>query len=178
MKEKLLKLIYACVEDDKFVGNRGFSDSISIDSNHVEISSVSLIEYNGEKVSLMVFNHRYKCDVKDQTKFIESLSIDFNFSTQPSINIHLVEIKGGVTTTIERQTGIKRGMFKDKQIEFDLTVVNKSYKYQLKCGHLQYDIDTDVVVDIYNRIIEKRKELKIKEELVVLGKRFEKYKIS
>jgi len=177
MKEKLLKLIDACIEDGKFVNTNSNNQTEFIRASKSSVVSSSLYElkYKGENV---YFNDRYKCSINDTKKFTTSIDLEFIFEKEPSINISFIEKRNEKTYTTEHKIGKKHLFLWSKDIEFDLIIENTPFQYIMKCGSFEYVLESSVVVDIYDRIIEKRKKYRDQIELNEINKRLKKYNIE
>lgn len=177
MKEKLLKLIDACIESSKFVNEKSsnLDNFIGLDKSSVKASYLSSLEYKGENV---YFNDRYNCSIKDIDSYTEALTIRFVFEKEPSIVIQLVEVKNGGMITKQNRTGKKHLFLYSKDVEFNVAVYHPKFQYEMKCGSFNFVLDDSLVKEFYDRIIKKRKEHDEQVELNEINKRLKKYNIE
>ena len=177
MKEKLLKLIDACIESPKFVNEKSsnLDNFIGLNRSSVKSSYLSSLEYKGENV---YFNDRYKCSLKDIDSYTEVLTINFVFEKEPKIAIYLVEIKHGGSITKQNRIGKKHLFFYSKDVEFDVATYHPKFQYEMKCGSFNFVLDDLLVKELYDRIIKKRKDHDDQVELNEINKRLKKYNIE
>ena len=103
-------------------------------------------------------------------------NMTFSFENQPPIEILNRSLEFIVK---QKGWGRKEGKFWDKSVEltFEFTTSDKPVHY-IKCGTFEFDITDSEVVEIYNKIEDRRLEIKKSAEIAELNKRFEKYGIQ
>lgn len=184
MKEKLLKLIQACIQDETMYEHtyhgekgqeyRGLNEGLS----NSRISYVPRIEYNGKNAQYIA---GFGCDLNPYNKYKEGYRLVVGFGNEPQISITPI-LKGNGKTFTEKTlkiNGVRDNFFgRKRQTVFDVTVRSEEYHYELRCGSYAFIVDEEVIKDFYDQITQKRKDKVIKIELHEINSRFDKYYIK
>jgi hypothetical protein len=184
MKDKILKLIDAYIQDDeaingtaKFVSGHGhgsrFEGVFIMNSKYTQKPSIKKRTYhNGEWVDNGYIFEYPNFEVQE----FDYYKMTFSFENQPPI-----EILNRSLEFVVKQKGLgkKLGKFWDKSVEltFEFHTLDKPVHY-IKCGTFEFDITDEEVAEIYKKIENRRLEIKKSAELAELNKRFEKYGIQ
>lgn len=183
MKDKLLKLIEVCIEDKSmYTHTYGENQSYrGINENIVKprISYVFDAEYEGK--SVYSSDKNFEVDLKPYHKQMDGYSINIGFGKKPHISIIPI-LKGNKSTqTISQHKveGTRKNFFGVKKtVLFDVTIIHEPHHYELRCGSFAYIIEDSVVQEFYERISKKRQEHAQEEEVEVINKRLQEFKIS
>ena len=189
MKDKILRLIHAYIQDDEAIN--GAPKVISThNGSQYEHCLEGVFIMNSKNTQKPHLNRRtYHNDIwvddgcifeypKVEVKEFDYYSMTFSFENQPPIQIlnrseqFVLNLKG---------FGQKKNNFlpwsSTVELTFVFTTSDKPVHY-LKCGTLEFDITDAEVEEIYNEIENRRSEIKKSAEMVELNKRFEKYGIQ
>jgi hypothetical protein len=184
MKENLLKLINACIENDSMYTHTYDKNSYRGIKNvwFPRISHVSSVEYCGEYTTNYL--DKYEFNIKSYLTQMEAYCIVIGFGKEPQITINPI-LKGNATTpehtkhTKHKVTGKRKNFFGIwKPAEFDVHVVHEPHHYELRCGSFAYILEDSVVKDFYDRIIERRKEVCLTEEEKEINRRLEEFGVT
>lgn len=189
MKNKLLRLIDAYIKDDE-----------AINGTPEVVTDHDGMRYINRYIGVFIMNSKntqkrygktrtYHNDVwvdngyifeepKFEVKEFDYYTMIFSFKNQPPI-----EILNRSLEFVVKQKGLgrKKNKFfpwKDTvELTFEFTTSDKPVHY-LKCGTLEFELYDEEVEEIYNKIEDRRLEIKKAAEMAELNKRFEKYGIQ
>lgn len=187
MKDKLLKLVEACIEDIEMCNNtKNCKDNNFINAykQKTVLSSITKMSHKGDSLNVngtAIYFHKNRnekiliCN-SDRYSDTSLVNIYFMFPKQPQISISPVIVK-----TDFSQEQIKRvvgGFFRDTTYNFDTTVANYTFGYEIQCGSLKYPIDKEYAEALFDRIVENRKKHIADLELAELNERFKRFNIQ
>lgn len=189
MKDKLLKLVQACINDNTMYEHTYHASATAkgncyrgINERHTKprTSYTERTEYKGKQVSING-DSIYNCDLLPyHTQKMDAYEINIGFGEEPQLSIRPV-LKGNKADlpreVIKVEGTVDRWLTRPKII-FDVTVVTEVYHYELRCGNFIYIIDETIVKDFYKQITNKRKEIALQLEVKEINKRFERYDIK
>lgn len=196
MKDKLLRLIDAYIKDDEAINGIASVTRIGPEyiSKGVFISDTKLTRKPVINEYVFHENKNVRYDNSDNYSFnipnIEIKTYDyydmtFSFENEPPIKI---------INRSENLRIIKKGFGKKKifgnflfsfifvpykkvELEFQFYTQKKPIHY-LKCGSFEFELSDEEVIEIYNKIEDRRLGIKKAAEMDELNKRFEKYGIN
>jgi len=147
MKEKLLKLIEACIEDSSmythsYIDNHycGINEKMS---GH-RVSYAPIIKFEDKEVSCNS-KSKFHFDYRSLYTQIDRYSITIGFGKEPQLSIGSVVRKDKDSKIIEVQGTYKNFFGKFQPVTLSATVINESYDYELTCGSFKYIIEESIV---------------------------------
>lgn len=184
MKEKLLELVQACINDEsmykpEYVDGqyRGISERIT----HPRTSYTECVKYKGSEITVNNSISKYICDLTPYHKQeMTGYEINIGFGKEPLLNIRPV-IKGNKASLpkeIVKVEGFINSWLIKYRTFFDVTVITEVYHYELRCGRFVYIIDESVVKGFAEQIAEKRIQLAYQADLKEINSRLTKYNID
>lgn len=190
MKDKLLKLVQACINDNTMYEHTYHASATAkgncyrgINERHTKprTSYTERVEYKGKEISAISTNSKYYCDLTPyNTQKINAYEINIGFGEEPQLSIRPV-LKGNKADlprqVIKVEGTVDRWLTRPKII-FDVTVVTEVYHYELRCGNFNYIVDESVVKDFFKQITNKRIEIALQLEENEINKRFKVYGIK
>jgi hypothetical protein len=187
MKDKILKLIHAYIQDDEAINAKpnilrsGYDvilDGVFIKNlkSSRKPSLYTSVYYDGYIWVTNGKGYSFNTPQFDVQKF-DYYEMTFSFENQPPINI-INRSKELITE--QKGWGKKIGNFwGDISIEltFQFQTQDKPQHF-LNYGTLEFELSDEEVADLHNKIEDRRLEIKKSAELAELNKRFEKYGIQ
>lgn len=183
MKDKLIKLINACIADDAMFTHQYIErEYIGINENIDEkrTSYIEKAELNGIDIKKSKDKYKYDFGLEKNETYGKFYEIVIGFGKEPQLVIKSM-LKGNDKTqqkTLSKSIGYRQTYLFKIPKTFDVTIVTNEYQYELRCGAFAFKIDNDIVEDIFKRIKAKRKELADQKEMSVINERFVKYNID
>lgn len=187
MKEKLLKLIDACINDismytltyHKNELNPGTNcvHGISERIDNLRTAYVSEVKYEGQNA---YGDKDFQFDIKHLDTYMNAYNISIGFGKEPQLLLRsLLNKSKPMEKVIHQVSGTRKTFFnKNKPVIFDVITFLEPHHYELKCGSFTYIVEDSVVKNFYDRIKQKRKEIATEAELKEINSRLEKYQIS
>ena len=187
MKEKLLKLINAAIEetsmyesDYHYVNFKGIKEK----KENLYPSNVCEITYKGKTIYDCYGRHDYcKLNTRELTDRVQGYTLIFGFTKEPEIIIKSIPSSSNTTSTVfktyHKVEGTRKNFFGiTRNVTFDVTVRHEPRNYEMKCGSFSYIIEDSVVEDFYNRIASKRAEYKRDKEVVEINRRLKEFRVK
>lgn len=195
MKEILLKLIYACIDNKAFyptshdynrhTGEAIFTHTSYLWKNKCLVIPEESFNYYDHKLMEQIRILHMNLKVDEQKNVIDGMTI--KFIDQPSIIINLVnkvlkeEVRTEVVYTTSKSTVRKRfGGVKEIQVENPHTLHIKEQDLKLNYRITSGSISADISEEEFNEIVAKFNENKIKFEtehdMEKINERIERYK--
>jgi hypothetical protein len=183
MKDKLLRLIDAYIQDDEAINgiakvtstHNGWKYEHSYEGVFIGNSKQTKKPDYNQVDSGYVFKHPHI-----ELETFDYYNMTFSFENQPAIYIlhrskKLVIKQKGLGE--KQNTSIFTPWMKTVEMTFEFHTSDKPIHY-LKCGTFEFDLTDKEVAKIYNKIEDRRLEVSKSAELAELNKRFEKYGIQ
>lgn len=187
MKEKLLKLINAAIEDRSMYENaycyidfRGIRE----EKENLYPSNVSEITYKGKTIyDWHGGNDSCKLDTRELTERVQGYGLVFGFTKEPQIIIKSIPSSSNTTSTVfktyHKVEGTRRNFFGiTRNVTFDVTIKHEPRNYEMKCGSFSYIIEDSIVEDFYNRIAAKRAEYQREKEVIEINRRLKEFRVK
>lgn len=174
MKEKLLKLVEACINS-----NEDGLPLIFTNTYYKQLTSIVGVKFRGNSVGgKSGYNVPLRKYEIEEPKF----DIDIRFDKQPPLCIKSI-VKGNNGNQVITKTtviGTRKWWITNIKVktEFEVTIGAKEYHYELRCGSFAYIIDDETVNRFYDMINKKRKDKELKYETDELNERFNKFNIT
>lgn len=179
MKEKLLKLINAAIEEKSMYENPYCYiefNGIKEDTDNYSISSVVDVRYKGEVVT---HNSNFNVDINKFYSCLKGITLVFGFTKEPQIIIKPILVCNGFTETQHKVEATRKNLLGIKRkVMVDVTVRHEPRHYEVRCGSFAYILEVSVVKDFYDRIVAKREEIKRENETQEINRRLKQFKIK
>ena len=184
MKEKLLQLIYACINDEdmfthKYIDKEyiGINERINykITSTIEKIKSISGVTYEWD-------DKKFDFGFGGKTQYTNTdfYELVIGFGNEPQLTIlpvHKYEDNSKQRTIIQ-SIGTRNYYFCKIPKRFEITVLNMERHYELRCGSYAFIVSEELVKEIYDKIKAKRFDIANKVELATINEHFDKYQIK
>jgi hypothetical protein len=181
MKEKLLQLVKACINDETMYTHTYIDNhyrGINLRHTRPRISYVEKVEYKGQVIDTK--DKRYVVETIGHHKQGDRNLITIGFGKEPHLEIRHV-LKGNnksqVREVIKVEGYIHKWLTRPK-VTYDVTIVHEEYHYELVCGEFTFIVEDSVVKELADQISEKRIQLRYKESLSEINNRLIKYNIE
>ncbi len=177
MYDKLLKLMLACIEDEKMILRK---DNSLLSNFGIYLSNQTVLKtavlnsfYKGRYIR---YNDSINSDVDSLKEYEERNRIEFRFKYDPSIIIWTENIE--LPNRNVKFKGIKDTWLTKKEVEIDVQLIHVKLIYKLTCGSFNFDIDDATVTSLVNKINENFNKFKQAAEEKEINNRLTKYGIA
>lgn len=182
MKEKLLQLIYACINDEDMFSHKYVNDRQYLGINErIDqriTSSIDKIELKG--VEIKKNDPKYDFGMEIKSTYADYYELAIGFGNEPQLTITAV-LKGNDKSqkqTIIQSIGTRNYYLCKIPKRFDITLVTDERHYEMRCGSYAFILSDELVKEIYDKIKAKRFDIANKVELATINERFDTYQIK